>query len=74
MDILLILGVIVAAYLGAALVLLYGKKDYKEAAVPGTVALVIVIAVSFFIVMEGLVILLAALVVGAIAQLVMAKK
>ena len=49
MDILLILGVIVAAYLGAALVLLYGKKDYKEAAVPGTVALVIVLVYHDFI-------------------------
>lgn len=74
MDILLILGVIVAAYLGAALVLLYGKKDYKEAAMPGTVALIIVIAVSFFIAMEGLVMLLAAVVVGAVAQLLIGNK
>lgn len=74
MEIALILGVVIAAYLGAALVLLYGKKDFKDAAVPGTVGMIVALGVSFFIVMEGLVILLAALVLGAVAQLLMGKK
>lgn len=74
MEILLIIGVVIAAYLGAALVLLYGKKDYKEGALAGTVALIVVLGVSLFVAMEALVVLIAALVVGAIAQIVIGKK
>jgi len=74
MDILLLIGVIIASYLGAALVLLYGKEDYKGAALPGTITLIIVIAASFFIAMEALTIVLAALIISAVAQLVIARK
>lgn len=71
MGLLLLIGIVLFTYVGAILVLLYKKEDYKKALAPGTLAWIIVLVVSFFIVFETLNALVFALVAGIIAQLLM---
>ncbi|MCK4668177.1 hypothetical protein KAU33_15610 [Candidatus Dependentiae bacterium] len=75
MDTLLpILGIIVLSFVGAILVLLYKKEDYKKALVPGTVALIVVFSVSFLVTLEVWIALAFALLAGAVAQVVLPEK
>ena len=75
MDTLLpILGIIVLSFVGAILVLLYKKEDYKKAVVPGTIGLIVVFVVSFFVTLEIWIALAFALLAGALAQLALPEK
>ena len=79
MDILLIIGIVLIAYIGAALALLYAKEDYQKALVPGTIAWIITFVICFLnvlcynIELAALVALIIALILGAAVQLIQAR-
>lgn len=76
MEIVLIVGILIAGIIGAALVLLYAKGSVGDALIPGVIAGLIVIVLGFFV--ADLTItanaLGVAVVLGVIAQLILPKE
>ena len=70
----MVLGVFLLGIIGAALVLLYGKEDVKDALVPGVIAGILVLVVGFFVDLGTTYYLGGALVLGIVAQLVLPAK
>ena len=73
LTIILLLGIILVAYIGPILALLYAKKDYKDALVPGTIAWIVVLVITFFVALEALFALLASAIIGILVLLALLK-
>lgn len=76
MELLLILGIFLLGIIGAAIAILFAKGELKDALIPGIIAGLIVIVVGFFYVplTATTCALIAALILGIAAQLVLPKE
>ena len=74
MDLYLIVGVMIAAYIGAAIVVLINKKNLDDALTGGTIGWIIVILSSFLIPYDAIMALILGFALGAIAQMMLQMK
>jgi len=70
MDFYLVIGVIVIAYLGAAVAVLLNKRKLAEAVTGGTIAWIIVLLTSFILPYDTIMALALAFGLGIIAQII----
>jgi len=78
MEIILILGIVMFSYIGSLLATLYGKKEPKEALIPGTLTWIVLIIISFFVSLEvifasAIIILIIAVALGIAIKIALPK-
>ena len=79
MDIILIMGIVIFSYIGSLLATLYGKKEPKEAFIPGTLTWIGLIVFSFFVPLEvifasAIIILMMAVALGILIKIALPKE
>lgn len=74
MDLFLIIGVIILAYIAAVVTALTSEKKPIEALTGGTIAWIVVFIISFIITLDTLLALLAAIAFGIVTQLIVQTK
>ena len=70
----LYIGVMIAAYIGAAVVVLLNKKNLDDALTGGTIGWIIVIIFSFLITYDAIMALILGFALGVIAQMMSQMK